>query len=49
MGITSGGIHNAIYRTARIFEPTFQTIKNRIIGLNYVRSDETSYPFNGQN
>lgn len=47
MEITPGGIHNAIYRTTTIFEPYFKRIKNRVIKSNYVRSDETTYPFNG--
>ena len=49
MKITAAGIHNAIYRTANIFEPTFEGIKNEIMNSKYVRSDETSYPFNGEN
>lgn len=49
MKITAAGIHNAIYRTAEIFEPTFEEIRNEIINSEYVRSDETSYPFNGEN
>lgn len=49
MEITAAGIHNAIYRTAEIFEPTFEEIRNEIINSEYVRSDETSYPFNGKN
>ena len=47
--VTAGGIHNAIYRTAGIFEPTFEKIKEEIAGSEYVRSDETSYPVNGDN
>lgn len=49
MKITAAGIHNAIYRTAEIFEPTFEGIRDEIINSEYVRSDETSYPFNGEN
>lgn len=47
--ITQGGMHNAIYRTAQIFEPTFEEIRQQIRESNYVRSDETLYPFNGRN
>ena len=39
--ITQGGMHNAIYRTAQIFEPTFEEIRQQIRESNYVRSDET--------
>jgi hypothetical protein len=47
MEITPGGLHNVIYRTAQIFEPTFDEVKDEIAVSPYVRSDETSYPFNG--
>lgn len=49
IGITPGGLHNAIYRTAQIFEPTFDEVREGIATSPYVRSDETSYPFNGNN
>jgi hypothetical protein len=44
--ITPAGIHNAIYRAARIFEPYFRRVKNRVIKSKYVRSDETKYSYN---
>ncbi len=47
MEITPGSLHNVIYRTAQIFEPTFVAVKDEIALSLYVRSDETSYPFNG--
>lgn len=46
--ITPKGIEDAIYRTAKIFEPNFERIKNRIKRAKYARSDETSYSFNGK-
>jgi transposase len=49
MRISEGGAHNVVYRTAQIFEPTFEEIKKGITESDYVRSDETSYPFNGIN
>lgn len=48
MDITPAGIHNAIYRTAGIFEPYYNRIESRLIKSRYVRSDETKYPFNGE-
>ena len=47
--ISPGGLHNVIYRTAKnIFHPNFNRIKRRVIKSNYVKSDETGYPFNGK-
>lgn len=46
--ITMAGVHNAIYRTASIFEPYFNRIKNRVVKSKYVGSDETKYSFNGK-
>lgn len=48
MDITPAGIHNAIYRTAEIFEPYYNRIENRIVRSEYVRSDETKYSYNGE-
>jgi len=45
--ISAGGLHNAIYRSAKIFEPEFEEIKENVINSKYVRSDETTYSFNG--
>jgi hypothetical protein len=45
--VTPAGIHNAIYRTAELFEPNFNHIKNQVANSVYDRSDETSYSFNG--
>lgn len=42
--ITSKGLHDLIYRTAHIFEPEFQNIKNAVRKSNFVRSDESGYP-----
>lgn len=47
INITVGGLHNVMYKTAEIFEPVFQNIKDRIIDSDYVGSDETKYSFNG--
>jgi len=46
--ISTAGIHNVIYRTAGVFEPYFRRIKNRVAKSDYVRSDETTYPFDGE-
>jgi hypothetical protein len=46
--ISPGGIHNVMYRTAKIFQPNFNRIKRRVTKSKYVKSDETGYPFNGR-
>jgi len=46
MTLSAAGMHNCIYRTAGVFEPYFRRIRNRVTKSGYVRSDETSYPFN---
>lgn len=46
--VTPAGIHNAIYRTANMFETRFNRIKNRVIKSDYLGSDETCFPFNGK-
>ena len=48
MNISAGGIHNCIYRTVGVFEPYYRRIRNRVAKSQYVRSDETTYPFNGE-
>lgn len=48
VGITQKGVMDAIYRTTKALEPTYQEIKSEISTSKYVRSDETSYPFNRQ-
>lgn len=48
ISISPGGLHNVIYRTARLFRPNFEKIKKRVIKSKYVSSDETSYSFNGK-
>ena len=45
--ITPAGVHNVIYRTARIFETYFRRIKNRVTKSKYIGSDETKYSYNG--
>jgi len=47
--ITPGGLHNAVYRNSAIFQPCFDGIAKRVSRSKYARSDETSYPFNGEN
>ena len=44
--VSTSGLHNAIYRTAGIFEPRYNRIRTRVANAEYVGSDETSYPFN---
>lgn len=46
--ITPAGIQNAIYGAAEAFEPEFNATKAAMPFSNYVRSDETSYSFNGE-
>ena len=46
--ISPGGLHNIIYRTSKIFTSNFDQIKKRITKSNYVLSDETCYPVNGE-
>jgi transposase len=48
MPISPKGVEDAIYRTAAVFEPNFRKIWRRVSKSNYVRSDETSYSFNGK-
>ena len=48
INISPGGLHNVIYRTAKVFKPNFSRIRKRIIKSNYIKSDETGYPFNGK-
>lgn len=48
VAISPQGMHNAIYRSAGIFDPYYKRIENRIISSEYVKSDETSYPFNDE-
>jgi transposase len=42
--ITSKGLHDVVYRTAGIFEPEFQNIKNIVSSSDFIRSDESGYP-----
>lgn len=49
IGITPAGLHNVIYRNSAVFQPYFDGIMKRVPKSKYARSDETSYPFNGQN
>lgn len=46
--ISQAGVHNVIYRTAKIFKPNFKRIEKRVKKTNYAKSDETSYPVNGE-
>lgn len=46
--ITQGGIHNVVYRTAKIFEPHFNGTKNKVSKSDYAGSDETKYSYNGK-
>ena len=46
--VTPKGIEDAIYRTAAAFEPNFEQVWDRVSESEYVRSDETSYPYNGK-
>jgi len=46
--ITPSGLHNVIYRTAEIFEPDFDEIRETVKESEYVGSDETKYSFNGK-
>lgn len=46
--ITPAGLHNAIYRTAGIFENEFDGIKESVKNSEYAGSDETKYSFNGK-
>lgn len=46
--ISPPGIMSSVYRAAEIFEPYYNRIEGRVIGSDYVRSDETRYPFNGE-
>lgn len=48
VGVSHTGIQNAIYRTAAAFEPNFERIWGRVSESKYVRSDETTYSFNGK-
>jgi hypothetical protein len=48
IGITPKGIHDVIYRTTKAFQPTYDEIWTQISTSKYIRSDETSYPFNRQ-
>lgn len=49
VGISPAGIHNVIYRTAKIFQPNFERIKRRVSKSKHAQSDETSQSFNGKN
>jgi len=42
--ITPKGLHDLIYRTANVFEPDFQDIKNAVSKSDFIRSDESGYP-----
>lgn len=46
--VTAPAVLDAIYRTAGIFQPYFDGISKRVMKSKYVRSDETTYPFNGK-
>jgi hypothetical protein len=46
--ISPAAVHNIIYRTARIFEPSYKRRKRRVAKSRNVRSDETGFPVNGQ-
>lgn len=46
IGITPKGLQDVVYRTAGIFEPDYQRIVSTIKSSDYIRSDETSYPYN---
>ena len=45
--ITHTGLQDAIYRTAATFRPCFRRIWGQVSRSKYVRSDETSYSYNG--
>lgn len=47
--VTPAGLHNVIYHNTHILQPYFDGIAKRVARAKYVRSDETSYPFNGEN
>jgi hypothetical protein len=44
--ITPKGLQDVVYRTAAIFEPDYRRTEDAISESKYVRSDETSYPYN---
>lgn len=44
--LTRKGMEDVVYRSAEIFEPDFKNIEDAIKHSKYIRSDETSYPFN---
>lgn len=46
IGITAKGLQDVVYRTAMIFEPYYKCVGDVIKESKYVRSDETSYPYN---
>lgn len=46
--VTHTGIKDAIYRAAGLFEPDFRRVWKRVSKSKYVRSDETSYSYNGK-
>lgn len=46
--VTPKGLEDAIYRTAAVFEPNFKRIWEWVSESEYVRSDETSYSYNGK-
>lgn len=48
ISITPAGLHNATYRTAEIFRPTFERIERRVRKAKSVGSDETGQSFNGE-
>jgi hypothetical protein len=46
--ITPAGLHNTIYRTAGVFKPHFERIEKNVSKSKNVKSDETSYSYNGE-
>ena len=46
--ITPAGVQNAIYGASQTFQPFFDSVKAAAPVSDYMRSDETSYSFNGE-
>ncbi len=48
-GITTGGLHNIVYRNAQIFKPQYKQIFENVRNAKNAKSDETGISFNGKN